>query len=52
MKDLEFMLTEEQIELRNMVRKFAQEQIKPICRIAERDNIVPPSWSSRVWTWV
>lgn len=41
MKDYDFMLTEEQIELRDMVREFAQKEIKPRCRVAERDAIVP-----------
>ena len=39
--DFDFMLTEEQIELRAMVREFAQKEIKPRCRVAERDSIVP-----------
>ena len=41
MKDLEFMLTEDQLSLRDMVREFAQKRVKPICRVAERDSIVP-----------
>jgi len=41
MKDLEFMLTEDQLSLRDMVRDFAQKRVKPVCRVAERDSIVP-----------
>lgn len=39
--DFDFMLTEEQIELRDLVREFAQNEVKPTCRILERDGIVP-----------
>lgn len=39
--DFDFMLTEDQIELRDMVREFAQNEVKPTCRILEREGIVP-----------
>lgn len=41
MTDFDFMLTEEQIGLRDLVREFAQNEVKPTCRILERDGIVP-----------
>ena len=41
MKDFEFMLNEDQLSLRDMVREFSQKRIKPLCREAEKDSIVP-----------
>ena len=41
MTDFDFMLTEDQIGLRDMVRKFAQEKVKPTCRALEREGEVP-----------
>ena len=32
MTDFDFMLTEDQVELRDMVRDFAQKEVKPTCR--------------------
>ena len=32
MTDFDFMLTEEQIELRNLFRDFAQKEVKEPCR--------------------
>ena len=34
MRDYDFMLTEEQRELRDLVEEFAQNEVKPICREA------------------
>ena len=36
MRDFDFMLTEEQRELRDLVEDFAQNEVKPICREAEK----------------
>lgn len=41
MTDYDFLLTEDQLDLRAMVRDFAQKSVKPVCRVAERDAIVP-----------
>ena len=41
MTDYDFMLNEDQIELRNLVREFAEKEVRPTCRIAEKDAIVP-----------
>ena len=41
MRDFDFMLTPDQIDLRNMVSDFAQKEVKPVCREAEKDAIVP-----------
>ena len=41
MTDFDFMLTQDQIDLRDMVREFAQKEVKPTCRKLERDGIVP-----------
>ncbi len=41
MEEYDFMLTDEQKDLRTLVREFAQKEVKPQCRIAERDAIVP-----------
>lgn len=41
MTDFDYMLSEEQIELRDLVRDFAQKEVKPRCREAEKDAIVP-----------
>ena len=41
MTDFDFMLTEDQIGLRDMVRKFAQEKVKPTCRALEREGEIP-----------
>ncbi|MCI2106083.1 MAG: acyl-CoA dehydrogenase family protein [Intestinimonas sp.] len=41
MTDFDFMLTDEQTELRNLVRDFAQKEVKPVCREAEREARVP-----------
>ena len=39
--DYDFMLTQDQLDLRNLVQDFAQNVVKPVCRVAERDAIVP-----------
>ena len=41
MNDYDFLLTQDQLDLREMVREFAQKAVKPTCRVAERDAIVP-----------
>ena len=41
MNDYDFLLTQDQLDLREMVREFAQKSVKPTCRVAERDAIVP-----------
>ena len=41
MTDYDFMLNEDQIELRNLVREFAEKEVRTTCRIAEKDAIVP-----------
>ncbi|UHR03226.1 acyl-CoA dehydrogenase family protein [Peptoniphilus sp. GNH] len=41
MNDFDFMLNDEQIELRNLVREFAQKRVKDICREAEKTATVP-----------
>lgn len=41
MRDYDFMLTEEQRELRDLVEEFAQNEVKPICREAEKEARVP-----------
>lgn len=41
MRDYDFMLTEDQIDLRNLVADFAQNQVKPVCREAEKTATVP-----------
>lgn len=41
MNDYDFLLTQDQMDLREMVREFAQKAVKPTCRVAERDAIVP-----------
>ena len=41
MKDFDFMLTEDQISLRDMVREFAQKKVRPACKKAEIDGSVP-----------
>ena len=50
MTDFDFMLTQDQIDLRDMVREFAQKEVKPTCRKLERDGIVPEDLvSPRTW---
>lgn len=39
--DFDFMLNEEQLTLRNLVRDFAQKRVKPTCREAEKNAVVP-----------
>lgn len=39
--DFDFMLSEEQLTLRNLVRDFAQKRVKPTCREAEKNAVVP-----------
>ena len=39
--DYDFMLTQDQIDLRDMVRDFAQKEIFPKCRECERDAVIP-----------
>lgn len=39
--DYDFMLSQDQLDLRELVHDFAQNVVKPACRIAERDAIVP-----------
>ena len=41
MNDYDFMLTQDQLDLRDLVHDFAQNVVKPVCRVAERDAIVP-----------
>ncbi len=41
LQDFDFMLNSEQIELRDLVRDFAEKKVNPQCRIAEKDAIVP-----------
>mgnify|MGYP004541236701 FL=1 len=41
MNDYDFLLTQDQLDLREMVREFAQKAVNPTCRVAERDAIVP-----------
>ena len=41
MNDFDFMLTEEQIELRNMFREFAQKKVKEPCRKSEAEGMCP-----------
>lgn len=41
MRDYDFMLTEDQRELRDLVSEFAQKEVKPVCREAEKTAAVP-----------
>lgn len=41
MRDYDFMLTEDQRELRDLVSEFAQKEVKPVCREAEKTATVP-----------
>lgn len=41
MRDYDFMLTEDQIDLRDLVSDFAQNEVKPVCREAEVTATVP-----------
>lgn len=41
MRDYDFLLTEEQRDLRDLVESFAQNEVKPICREAEKEARVP-----------
>lgn len=41
MRDYDFMLTEDQRELRDLVSEFAQKEVKPVCKEAEKTAAVP-----------
>lgn len=41
MSYMDFMLTDEQKELQKLVRDFAQKEVKPVCREAEKNGDVP-----------
>ncbi len=41
MNDYDFLLSDEQKDIRNLVRDFAQNEVKPACREAEKEAIVP-----------
>ena len=41
MRDYDFMLTEDQRELRDLVSEFTQKEVKPVCREAEKTAAVP-----------
>ena len=41
MRDYDFMLTEDQRELRDLVSEFAQKEVKSVCREAEKTATVP-----------